>query len=87
MNKAKKTHEIRFRASDADLQRLEILEERLELPRAEVLRYFIRDGYAALAARVETVGNAQLRLFQPTLTDGLTAIPVPLPTQLPEKPK
>jgi len=79
MNRGKKIVEIRFRVSEADRDRLRELSRRLELNISEVIRYYIRDAYAALGARVEGVPQAQLRLFPVTLPDGLTAIPTPVP--------
>jgi len=86
MTKDRKTIEVRFRMTRADLDRLNFLAERLELTRAEVLRYYIRDAYAALATRIDAVPQAQLRLFPGGGIDGLSTVPVPLPAKPPEEP-
>jgi len=81
--KMAKTHEVRVKMSEVDWGRLHLLCNVLEMSQAEFVRYYIRQAYGALGARVEEVPSHQGVLFPVTFPDGKTALTVPIPAALP----
>lgn len=84
MNAVAKKIEVRVGMSPADRARLTVLCARLEMNTSEVLRYYIRQAYAALGERVELVGPSQMGLFPTVLPDGKTPFPIPIPKAPPQ---
>jgi hypothetical protein len=78
-----KSQELRFRVTTNDLARLDEQCKRFELSRAELIKYYIRQGYDAMAEQVVTDIATQHQMFA-FRTPGGAGVKTPA---LPRQPK
>jgi 3-methyladenine DNA glycosylase AlkC len=79
MRKAVQTIDVRFRLTPNDVARLDEQCTRFEMPRAELLRYYIRQGYDSMGETIKTDQATQQQLFPVTMPGGAHTTSPPLP--------